>query len=106
MTGALDGIGAALAAELADRGAHVAVSARSADRLAARFKCPVVYVSIKRVRRGYYEIELTELYDGDSPLPVDEFPITDAFVRHLERDIKAAPEQYLWTHRRWKHKRS
>ncbi len=78
----------------------------SADRLAARFKAPVVYVSIKRLRRGYYEIVLTELYDGDAPLPADEFPITDAFVRHLERDIRLAPEQYLWTHRRWKHKRS
>jgi KDO2-lipid IV(A) lauroyltransferase len=49
---------------------------------------------------------LTELYDGDAPLPAEGFPITDAFVRHLERDINAAPEQYLWTHRRWKHKRS
>ena len=77
----------------------------SADRLAAKFKCPVVYVCIRRVRRGYYEMELTELYDGDSPLPADAFPITDAFVRHLEQDIRAAPEQYLWTHRRWKHKR-
>lgn len=78
----------------------------SADRLAARFQCPVVYVSIRRRRRGYYEIVLTELYDGDSLLPKDEFPITDAFVRHLEQDIRAAPEQYLWTHRRWKHKRT
>jgi KDO2-lipid IV(A) lauroyltransferase len=78
----------------------------SADRLAARFKCPVVYVSIRRLRRGYYEMVLTELYDGDTLLPAEGFPITDAFVRHLERDINAAPEQYLWTHRRWKHKRS
>jgi KDO2-lipid IV(A) lauroyltransferase len=77
----------------------------SADRLAAKFKCPVVYVCIRRLRRGYYEMVLTELYDGDAPLPVDDYPITDAFVRHLEQDIKAAPEQYLWTHRRWKHKR-
>lgn len=78
----------------------------SADRLAARFKAPVVYVSLRRLRRGYYEMELTELYDGDAPLPANEFPITDAFVRALEKDIRAAPEQYLWTHRRWKHKRN
>ena len=77
----------------------------SADRLAAKFACPVVYVSIRRLRRGYYEIVLTELHDGNAPLPANDFPITDAFVRHLEQDIKAAPEQYLWTHRRWKHKR-
>jgi KDO2-lipid IV(A) lauroyltransferase len=77
----------------------------SADRLAARFQAPVVYVSIRRLRRGYYEIVLTELYDGNTPLPADSFPITEAFVRALEEDIRAAPEQYLWTHRRWKHKR-
>ena len=78
----------------------------SADRLAARFQCPVVYVSIRRLRRGYYEIVLTELHDGNAPLPKDAFSVTDAFVQHLERDIRAAPEQYLWTHRRWKHKRN
>jgi KDO2-lipid IV(A) lauroyltransferase len=77
----------------------------SADRLASRFNCPVVYVSIRRLRRGYYEIILTELYDGDAPLPNDSFPITEAFVRQLERDIRLFPADYLWTHRRWKHKR-
>ena len=77
----------------------------SADRLATRFKCPVVYVALRRLSRGQYEMELTELYDGDSPLPADQFPITDAFVKRLEQDIHRAPEQYLWTHRRWKHKR-
>jgi KDO2-lipid IV(A) lauroyltransferase len=77
----------------------------SADRLASRFKCPVVYVSIRRLRRGYYEIILTELYDGDVPLPADSFPITDSFVRQLEQDIRAYPAAYLWSHRRWKHKR-
>lgn len=77
----------------------------STERLAGRFRCPVVYVSIRRVRRGYYEIILTELYDGDSPLEPNSFPITAAFVRQLEQDIKLCPADYLWTHRRWKHKR-
>ncbi|GAA3936948.1 lysophospholipid acyltransferase family protein [Hymenobacter algoricola] len=77
----------------------------SADRLAAQFHFPVVYVSIRRRRRGYYEIVLTELYDGDSALEPGKFAITDAFVRQLERDIHAFPTDYLWTHRRWKHKR-
>jgi KDO2-lipid IV(A) lauroyltransferase len=77
----------------------------SADRLAAQFHYPVVYVSIRRKARGYYEIVLTELYDGDAPLAAGTFPITDSFVRHLERDIRLFPNDYLWTHRRWKHKR-
>jgi KDO2-lipid IV(A) lauroyltransferase len=78
----------------------------SADRLAARFQAPVVYVSIRRLRRGYYEIVLTELYDGITPLPANDYPVTEAFVRLLEQDIRNAPEQYLWTHRRWKYKRN
>jgi len=78
----------------------------SAERLATRFHCPVVYVSIRRLRRGYYEIILTDLYDGDSPIPADSFPVTEAFVRQLERDIHSFPADYLWTHRRWKHKRN
>jgi len=77
----------------------------STDRLAARFRCAVLYVTVRRRRRGYYEFEFMELYDGDSPLPADGFPIIEAFARRLETDIQAAPEQYLWTHRRWKHKR-
>ncbi|GGF19842.1 lysophospholipid acyltransferase family protein [Hymenobacter cavernae] len=76
-----------------------------ADRLAARFQCPVLYVGIRRVRRGYYDIILTELYDGVSPIGADEHFITEAFARQLERDIQAAPAEYLWSHRRWKHKR-
>ncbi|MEJ7658198.1 MAG: hypothetical protein WKG07_00520 [Hymenobacter sp.] len=34
-----------------------------------------------------------------------QYPIAASFVQLLEADIRAAPEQYLWTHRRWKHVR-
>jgi KDO2-lipid IV(A) lauroyltransferase len=84
----------------------------SAERLAQQFNCAVLYVGIRRVRRGYYEIKFTELPDGQAaaaaanvPDETQRYPITEAFVRCLEADIRATPEQYLWTHRRWKHKR-
>ena len=84
----------------------------SADRLAQQFDCAVLYVGIRRIRRGYYEVKFTELPDGRAVAAgansLDEgqrFPVTEAFIRHLEADIRAVPEQYLWTHRRWKHKR-
>lgn len=79
-----------------------------ADRLAAQFECAVVYVGIRRVGRGLYDITFTKMPDGraikEAAAP-GAFPIAEAFARQLERDIQAAPEQYLWTHRRWKHKR-
>ena len=77
----------------------------SADRLAPQLKAPVFYVSIRRARRGYYDITITLLYDGAAPIEKGTYPLTEAFARHLERDIQAAPAQYLWSHRRWKHKR-
>lgn len=80
----------------------------SADRLAVQLDCAVLYVGIRRVRRGYYEVTFTELPDGRVVVgaPAGTFPITEAFARQLEKDMRASPEQYLWTHRRWKHKRS
>ena len=80
----------------------------SADRLAAQLDCAVLYVGIRRVRRGYYEVTFTELPDGRAAkgAPAGTFPITEAFARQLETDMRASPEQYLWTHRRWKHQRS
>ena len=79
----------------------------SAERLAAQFDAAVLYVGIRRVRRGHYEIKFTEMPWGPAVAgaPEGTSPITEAFARQLERDIQASPEQYLWTHRRWKHKR-
>ncbi len=80
----------------------------SADRLAAQLDCAVLYVGIRRARRGYYEVTFTELPDGRvaAGAPAGTFPVTEAFARQLEKDMRASPEQYLWTHRRWKHKRN
>ena len=84
----------------------------SAERLAAQLDCAVLYVGIRRVRRGHYAITFTELPDGQAAAAATiagteaaRYPITEAFIRQLEADIRASPEQYLWTHRRWKHKR-
>ena len=80
----------------------------SSDRLAAQFDCVVVFIGIRRVRRGYYEVTFSDLPDGRAAkaAPAGTFPVTEAFARHLEAEMRASPEQYLWTHRRWKHKRT
>ena len=84
----------------------------STERLAGQFDCAVLYVGIRRLRRGYYEARFVQLPQGEeitrgahSPDEAQQLPATEAFVRQLEADIRAYPDQYLWTHRRWKHKR-
>ncbi|WP_246010681.1 lysophospholipid acyltransferase family protein [Hymenobacter perfusus] len=76
-----------------------------ADKLAAQFQCAAVFISIRRARQGYYEVTFSELHDGEKPLVPEQHTLIEAFARHLERDIQANPSEYLWSHRRWKHKR-
>ena len=72
-------------------------------KIANKMNYPIVYARVERVRRGYYEIELEDLVPNPSELEATE--IVEIFTRRLEEDIKAIPEIWLWTHRRWKHKR-
>jgi len=73
------------------------------EKFARQSGYPVVYGVIRKVRRGHYEFEFKTLTErpGDHP----HGWITEEFMRVLERDIREAPEYWLWSHRRWKHRR-
>lgn len=73
------------------------------EKMAKMFDYPVVYIKVDRVKRGHYEIKPTLLFDG--PKETDEEQITRVFNKTLEEDIKRQPETWLWSHRRWKHKK-
>jgi len=62
---------------------------------------PVVYIDIQRVKRGFYEVELSVLVENPAALKDGE--ITERYVRKLESVIQKAPENWLWSHKRWKH---
>ena len=76
-----------------------------ADKLAASFKYPVLFLGAHRVKRGFYEFRFEMLHDLEAPLGSEEFPITERYARRLENWIRQYPADYLWSHRRWKHKR-
>ena len=61
----------------------------------------MVYARIKRVKRGYYEVDFELIADHPEKLPKNR--ITDTFTEWLEQDIYCDPTQYLWTHNRFKH---
>ncbi|PZD79256.1 lysophospholipid acyltransferase family protein [Mesonia sp. K7] len=71
--------------------------------LAKKFDLPVTYLKINKIKRGYYEAEMITL--TEHPKEVEDFKITDKYYELLEAQIRANPEYYLWTHKRWKHKR-
>ncbi len=71
--------------------------------IARKLNFPVVYTRVKRLKRGYYEIDAEILVAN--PAETKDGEISEIHTRRLERDIIEQPETWLWTHRRWKHKR-
>lgn len=81
-----------------DTGVHI-----GAEKLSKMLDLAVVYIDIQRVKRGYYEIEAKTLFTH--PKETREFEITDTFFKVLEEAIQKKPENWLWSHKRWKYDR-
>jgi Kdo2-lipid IVA lauroyltransferase/acyltransferase len=73
------------------------------EKLAKKFNYPVVFMNVERPRRGYYEVT-PELLIEDPAATADN-EITERFTQRLEQEIKKDPVPWLWSHKRWKHKR-
>lgn len=71
------------------------------EKVTKHFGYKALFISIKRVKRGYYECELSSLHDNPKSLP--DYDLTNLYFQHLEQEISRHPELYLWTHNRFKH---
>jgi lauroyl/myristoyl acyltransferase len=74
-----------------------------AEMLAKRYDLNVLFVKVKKVRRGFYEATFVPITDNPQSIP--DFDITRTFLNEVEKQILEAPEYYFWTHKRWKHRR-
>ncbi|VAW82159.1 hypothetical protein MNBD_GAMMA13-821 [hydrothermal vent metagenome] len=74
------------------------------DKLARLFKTPVIFVHMRRVRRGYYEVEFELLCEP--PYARDQDNIMPAYIKAAERQILSAPQHWFWLYKRWKYRRS
>jgi len=74
-----------------------------AEMLAKKLDMPVIFFSVKRIKRGFYETTFQTL--AEQPNEYKNYAITDQFLKHVEQQIIEAPEYYLWTHKRWKHRK-
>ncbi len=71
-----------------------------AEQIARSMRLPMVYVSMRRIRRGYYVAQLREVWNGrDATAPGE---ITQRYARECEADVRASPADWLWTYRRWR----
>jgi KDO2-lipid IV(A) lauroyltransferase len=74
-----------------------------AEMLSKKYDLNVVFLKTKKVKRGHYEATMEVLSENATKVP--NYEITDQFLKLVEQQILEAPEYYLWTHKRWKHKR-
>ncbi|WP_435412583.1 lysophospholipid acyltransferase family protein [Psychroserpens mesophilus] len=73
-----------------------------AEMLAKKLDMAVVFFRVKKLKRGYYETTFETI--TTSPNDFKDYEITDIFLKLVEKQIHEAPEYYLWTHKRWKHR--
>lgn len=63
---------------------------------------PVVFFNVNRIKRGYYRLKITELISNPAEIKGKE--LTTRYAKLLEKNIRRSPEEYVWSHKRWKHK--
>lgn len=70
------------------------------EEMAKKLDLDVLYLNVKKEKRGYYSATVSTIADSPSKYP--DFEITRKFLDALEAQIKEAPAFYLWSHKRWK----
>jgi len=73
------------------------------EKIARKFNYPVIFMSVKKVKRGYYQLGTTVI--TNEPNSLLEGEISELHAKQLEKDIQNQPAYWLWSHRRWKHKK-
>ena len=70
------------------------------DRMARRMNFPAVNMAINRIKRGYYEVTLDVISEDSKN--TNDADITKDYMKRLEERILAKPQDWLWSHKRWK----
>lgn len=73
------------------------------ETIARKLNYPVIYLTVIREKRGQYKLHSELLVENPKELAENE--VTELHTKRLEQDITSYPETWLWSHRRWKHKR-
>ena len=68
--------------------------------LAHKFGFAVVYMAFKKKEDFGYKMSFREICPDASKFTPED--IMNKFYSYLEEDVNAQPENYLWTHKRWK----
>jgi KDO2-lipid IV(A) lauroyltransferase len=74
-----------------------------AEQIARATRLPITYLVMRRIRRGYYQVELQPLWDGREAIEPNQ--VTERYARACEIDVFRSPADWLWSYRRWRLKK-
>ena len=74
-----------------------------AEEIARATRFPVFFIGMRRTSRGHYEMSFTPLAEAPATLP--QGALTEAYARLVEAQIRAAPPDWPWSHKRWRLKK-
>ena len=74
------------------------------EKVARKLNAVVLYALTRKIKRGYYDVEYFLITENAKE--TDKFEITEKCTRFLEKVIRENPEYWLWSHKRWKHKKN
>ena len=73
-----------------------------ADKIAQFLEAPVLYVAMRRLRKGHYALRLHVLCEPPYE-PGEDLQVMERYARRLESEIRASPPDWLWVHNKWKY---
>lgn len=74
------------------------------DKLATRMDLVFIYCEMKKVKRGYYQVNYHRIYPDNEKFTENE--VVRKFHKLLENTLHKHPDNYLWSHRKWKYQNS
>lgn len=73
------------------------------DKIAMKKNMAVLFCKMVKVKQGYYHTTFEEILpDGEK---FEEYEIVHKFFEKLEKTIQENPDNWLWSHKRWKYKK-
>ena len=70
------------------------------EQMAHQYNFAVVCFTTRKVKRGRYEMSLELI--TDNPTDMSWGQITERHVKLLEKEIQQSPQNWIWSHKRWK----
>jgi len=73
------------------------------ERIAKKVDAAVYFADVRRERRGHYVCRMRRITHHVRRFP--DYEVTETYMKMLEQIIRRQPSLWLWSHKRWKHRR-